>query len=344
MENERPNPFVKARIVGRNVETAKYLAFGNKHRKGTRRFVMSRTELMKFWQCPAKWLKSQPPEPTKSQAYGTQIDTAWFHGKNAFFIAPAKYVDSKTSEEKEWDWRSKERAALRDKALAEGKIPLKADEWAEIEKALAALHADKDIRQLRRESNCQVMIVGTYHDKNTGINVPVKTLIDLAPRNSSRYKNSLADLKTTSFARLDYWQREIFKYNYHVQAAMELDMWNAATGQERDSFLHVIQENTPPYQTAKRLLSAEFILMGWDIYVSALSLYCLCLKTNDWPDYDLGCQVLNGWTLVQPVLEPANWHYEKQCVAYSKWLSILNQIKNVENDLGIAETSDDVPV
>jgi len=70
---------------------------------------------------------------------------------------------------------------------------------------------------------------------------------------------------------------------------------------QRKVFLHVIVENVPPFEPARRMLSEAFIAVGRARYVAALERYCECLKSGDWPGYDdAGGDIVNGWRLVQP--------------------------------------------
>jgi hypothetical protein len=78
-----------------------------------------------------------------------------------------------------------------------------------------------------------------------------------------------------------------------------MDVYNAATGENRVEWLHVIQENTFPWQPGRRYLSVEFIKEGRAAYYDALRLYCQCLKNNTWPSWD-DSSPYNGWTLIEP--------------------------------------------
>ena len=98
--------------------------------------------------------------------------------------------------------------------------------------------------------------------------------------------------------------------NYHVQAALELDLYNSATGESRNEFRHVIQESYPPYQTGRRILTEEFIQMGRAKYTAALMLYAECLQTGEWHDYEKGAMI-NGWSFCAPT----SWDLQKSLEA-----------------------------
>jgi hypothetical protein len=145
------------------------------------------------------------------------------------------------------------------------------------------------------------MVIGEYHDEETGIMVPLKSLIDIVPSASSDNAKALADLKTCVSASPPAWTKAVSDHDYDAQSALYLDLFNAATGQERVEFLHVLQESYAPWQPGKRMLSAEFIELGRVKYLDALKRYCQCLAANSWPGYETGKMVLNGWQLTEPL-------------------------------------------
>jgi exodeoxyribonuclease VIII len=136
------------------------------------------------------------------------------------------------------------------------------------------------------------MCVSEYRDAETGIVVPVKILVDLAPRPETfMWGCCLGDLKTCQNAGKS-WARKVFELSYHVQAAFYLDVWEAATGEKRTEFFHVVQESFPPWEPARKILSAEFIELGRWRYQEALNRYAKCLSAGEWPGY--------GQDIVQP--------------------------------------------
>jgi len=57
-----------------------------------------------------------------------------------------------------------------------------------------------------------------------------------------------------------------------------------------------LQENFPPFETGRRLLSQDFTSIGRQTYEHALRLYARCLKSGIWSGYDLP----EEFTLLQP--------------------------------------------
>jgi hypothetical protein len=154
--------------------------------------------------------------------------------------------------------------------------------------------ADADITALIAASQTQVMVIGEFVHGSTV--VPVRCLIDLAPSKDGQFSNALADFKTTKDASQTNWEWDTENHGYDMQAALELDLWNAATGEKREMFLHPIVENTSPYITGRRFLTSEKIEFGRQKYVKALQRYAECVATGNWPDYDEGGLQVGGWT------------------------------------------------
>lgn len=155
--------------------------------------------------------------------------------------------------------------------------------------AIARLREDEMLSELIDTSGHQVMIVAEWHDEPTRLIVPLKCLIDVVPPNDHPiFSNSLWDVKTTANASERSFMKDAQKYSYHVQGAFYLDMWNAATKQNRSDFGHIVLENYPPYEyrTPPPLLSQRFLNHGRLTYQRALGIYCKALATGDWPSYD----------------------------------------------------------
>ena len=294
------NPITNAKIIGSDIKGADYIRTDLK--RGDPQFPMSRSELCAFIECPAKWITGHRKKSTAEMLWGSLVDCLLLTPEqfpNEWAIEPETYPAAK-GETKPWsnnatyckEWR-KEQAGKR------------IVDTATLREAESAAHKLKAaFGSILRDCKRQVLVVAEYHDEETGLTIPVKGLIDIVPEPGAEFARSLMDLKTLRSAKLRDWQRDVFEHGYHVQAALYLDLWNAATNEGRIEFRHLLQEQEPPYITGKRLLSEEFIDIGRSKYLHALAEYCRCLKTDVWPDYDsLESNIVNlidGWTLTQP--------------------------------------------
>ena len=159
-------------------------------------------------------------------------------------------------------------------------------DYIEARNAADRLMADETISELISGSDKQVHVSGLYKDEATKMVIPVQCLIDLAPKKDSPFQKSLCDLKTTRNASQRPFARQVFTFGWHIQAAMDLALYAAATGEDRCDWLFVAQENYAPFQTGRRLLSQDFIDIGRHAFQSALKRYARCLKTGVWDGYD----------------------------------------------------------
>ncbi len=268
---------------------------------------MSRGELMEFNRCPHRWLMGFKSDETKSTEWGSLLDCMALTPErfgDEFAVTPAEYPATPKRKDDPIEMKPWNKNATYCKEWEDGqdgKAIVKPDLLTEVKDAVKMLMADEQIKNLVAVSKSQIMVVGIFPDGETGLQIPVKGLLDLVPSVGSSYCKSIADLKTCATASPFPWTRAVFEHGYHVQAAFYLDLWTSATGEDRDTFLHVLQENYAPWEVGKRLLSQDFLELGRQTYVAALKRYCQCLSNNSWPGYDTeGKMVLNGWNLTSP--------------------------------------------
>lgn len=302
-EFEFRNPFRNAKIVGTNIDGEAY------HRQIAKRgdadFVMSRSELMMFASCPSRWIHGYHQKYTDATQFGSLMDcllTDVTRFKDKYAVQPATVSATKSmkcvQEGKVEDgqpvpWRKCTEADDWKDAHSD-KIIISHDENAEAEQACERLMKDPALKSLFLCSDKQVMCIAEYHDPKTKLVVPIKVLIDLVPRKDGQFSGDLADYKTARSAAPRAWVKAIDERHYDCQAALFQDVYNAATGEDRFEFLHVVQENVFPWEFARRIVGLKFIDIGRDKYLSALALYCACLKSGIWPSWE------TEWAVSEP--------------------------------------------
>lgn len=330
--------FRDARIVGVDVPTAEYLAEPCK--RGEMGFTMSRSELMRFMDNPHKWIAGVAFGGTESTEWGTLIDTLVLtphRFDELYVVAPETYpskgmecpncksvTDSKSCRAckcerveiitpKPWDWNATYCDDWR--AKQDGKRVVKHATNVDATLAARLVYASTEAAEILECSERQAMVVATYKDADTGIEVPVKCLLDFVPAKSHKRRGkSLGDFKTAMSCKPYHWEGEIFKRNYDTQAALSQDLYVAATGEDRPDWIHIVQENEPPYEMANPmpLLSTQFLDIGRAKYVFALKYYCRCLATGIWPSYSIGQRSeVEGCYIAEPsdkmILNMADW-------------------------------------
>lgn len=322
-----PNPLTGGTVLGCDIDLATYR--GTDVQRGDPLFAMTRSDLKSFMRCPRKWLDGYESEETKATEWGSLVDAMFLQGhtfERRYAVSPATYqsvgmkcpkcesvTDSKSCRkcgvdrvsvitEKPWDrnanacwqWEQdhSDLTIVKDSLHKEGS------------QAWGRLMSDPDICELRKCSKSQVMVISTYHDPETRLHIPVKVLIDGLPdKNHEQYGKAIWDLKTARSADADFWADEVGRRGYDMQAAMCLDAYTAATGEDRTDFLHVVQDSDPPYQPAKWVIPADYVEVGRLKYVQGLQQYARCIKDGIWPGYEsigLTRGMWGNWGIIAP--------------------------------------------
>lgn len=295
--------------------------------RGSPEFIMSSGSLRTFGECPSRWRAGYEAPDSEAKRWGSLLDCIWLtpqHFAAKYVLRPDKYrttgmkcpdcgsvTDSKSCKacgtprikvdiEKDWNGNADECRAWSEEQEKAGRLVLQADLNQAAQIAVQRLNSDSTIAAYRADSQTQLWLTAEWHDAETGLIIPLRALIDLAPDKASEFGDTLADLKSTRNAACLPWARWVYRAGYHLQAALYLDIFNAATGEQRTTWCHIVQENYEPWQTAKRMLSQDFLTLGRQTYRSLLALYAKCLKRDEWPDYDSTDEAIQGWTLVAP--------------------------------------------
>ena len=293
----------------RNHGTVKPGVYHVEQAPGDPALVMSRSQLIEFARCPHRWRAGYKNEGSKSKDFGSLIDclvlTPQFFD-STFTIRPDEYPSEEGSKTKGFNtvmkpWSGNSTWCKEWLALNQDNQVVKSGD-VEAMRVLAD-RLGNDFFDILAGSDRQVMLTADWTDDTTGAVVPIKCLIDLVPQR--QHRKSLFDFKTMACAHPVVQAKKFFEFGYHVQAALELDMWNATHPNDpREDFRLFGVENVSPYEPFRALLSEEFIVLGRSVYQRALHQYAQCLRTNAWPGYDaLTQRNFMGW----PVVEPAPW-------------------------------------
>lgn len=254
--------------------------------RGDADYIMSCSQLKEFSENPRKWLVSPRQLKTRATTWGSLVDCMTLtpdEFDRQFMISP--YPAFQSNEAKNW----------KSTVERDGFIVVKKPDCEEASKAVKRMQEDNLVGALLKFSRKQVCVRWEYKDEETGLVVPLKSLIDLLPNKPA---NSLGDLKTTADGSPSKWERTIVDYAYHAQAAMYLDGVNQALGEERDEFFHIVSESEAPYEFEPRRLSEQYITIGRLWYRNQLARYCKCVTSGNWPSW--GNEPM-------PVVEPPLW-------------------------------------
>ena len=180
------------------------------------------------------------------------------------------------------DLRTKDGKAWKE---AQGDLPiLDGEEAAMLNGMSAAVAAHPVARQLLDGSKREVSL---FSEHRTGLKL--KGRIDVLG------EGFVADVKTAVDGDTQNFAAAVFRYNYHVQAAMYCQL----AGVERFSFIAV--EKTPPYAVAVYTLSDKALQVGFNLLNYALETIALCEEAGLWPAYSVDEQTLDlpAWAYKQ---------------------------------------------
>lgn len=125
-----------------------------------------------------------------------------------------------------------------------------------------------------------------WKDKETG--VWLKSRPDWFPNDPRQ--GFIADYKTAETIEPYALSNAVFRYGYHVQAAMQVDGAKELTGALPLGIAHVCQEKDPPYLAELRMFSSEQIEIGRKVYRTAVRKFADCLSKGKWPGYTVDAQ------------------------------------------------------
>ena len=263
-------------------------------------YPMSSGDIREFALCPAKYRAGGEEDvENNSLLFGSLLDCLLLtpmQFSTRFALQPETYTDAKGIVKP----FTKQSNTCKEWIVSQGdKTIISADKLEEVRRAIEKINEDETISSFIKQSDAQVFISATWKDEGTKLEIPIKALIDLLPREDSEYSSCVADLKSTRDASPINFNRSVFSFGYHIQAAFYLDMVNQVDN-SRDTFCFIVQENKKPFQTGKRILHTDFLEMGRNEYRAALANYCKCLKSGFFPSYDDTDEAVQGWSTLFP--------------------------------------------
>lgn len=181
-------------------------------------------------------------------------------------------------------FRTKEAREAKADAESAGKIFWKASQMDQALRAVEKVNAHKYAGEIVRNSVPQTVVLGTLRD------VQCKGLIDFAPETGS----ALVDLKTINELTPEAISKRIDSLGYHIQAKWYLSLWNQMTGENRNRFIFIWQESSPPYEIAVTELPAFDIEAGGEWAANQIDVLKKCTEDNYWPGHFGGVPAVLG--------------------------------------------------
>lgn len=213
-----------------------------------------------------------PPWPTAAMRFGQMLHVLTlepFDFAARFEIAPDG--DKRTKAGKE-AWAECE-------ARAEGRpiIPRTGENSYEQARAMAhAIEEHPHAPKLLHGGQREVSLV--WIDEETGIKCKGRLDVLNPP--------AVPDVKSTINAQPAQFEKAIWNFGYHRQAALYLDGLAALNGGDTNQFVFIAVEKSAPYDVIVRPAGESVIAAGRMAYKRALFSYKKCRETDTWPGYD----------------------------------------------------------
>jgi len=178
------------------------------------------------------------------------------------------------------DWRTKAAKDARDAARIEGKVPLLAHRWQDVQDMARAAR-----QQLGEHEAMPIPFAGGKAEQTLiwrEGDVWCRARLDWLHDDHS----AIDDLKTTAAsANPDIWSRTLFGAGSDIQAAFYLRGLRAIGGEREIAFRFIVQENFKPFALSVIGLAPDALALADRKVKQAIALWDYCLKANRWPGY-----------------------------------------------------------
>lgn len=110
----------------------------------------------------------------------------------------------------------------------------------------------------------------------------------------------LLDVKTYSIASSHEFRKQVARKRYDVQAAFYSDGYAQASGKRVLGFVFIAVETEWPHAANAFVLDPDSLESGRQKYLRNLRTYAQCKRTNTWPGYSTGIEVITlpQWALI----------------------------------------------
>ncbi len=188
----------------------------------------------------------------------------------------------------------------KERAAHSGRLPLTPARAARALGAATAVRQDPAVASLMADVTRLLAISAEWVSDVARKPVPVRALITVVPEAWSPEEAGLVAIVGCTTAHPVPFAVHTYRRGLHVRAALELDLYNASHDDHRNKYLLAAVETEPPHVVARRLMTAEGIAAGQQVYEQALDNYAVSLATDYWPDYDIARKNRPAWSEIDP--------------------------------------------
>jgi hypothetical protein len=191
------------------------------------------------------------------------------------------------------DWKAQ--------AARTGHHPLSQARAERIIGCVNALRNDKAVAGVAAEAQHFLAISSIWVDnEDAHLRVGVRALVSAAPKQWSEQEGALVALASCMSAHPTAFALSAYRRAWHLRAALELDLANAAGLGPRNLYFIAAAEWDPPHTVARRQITPPAISAGRQCYLAALYNLARSWRDDRWPDYDSGRAGELAWSQVDP--------------------------------------------
>lgn len=205
-----------------------------------------------------------PPEPTKSQIFGSLFHALALEDKREFVVKPAG-LDARTTAGKEWVKAN------------QGLTQISEEEANDLQGMAAALYSHPEALKMLKNGKREVSAFAPYETAHGTITRKARFDILL--------DDTIPDIKTTDDASEESFQKTLANFDYYRQAAWYSDVAKDLGLDKVAWFVFIVVEKKPPYGVMTYWLDAEALSRGREEYRKLADRYAKCKAYNSWPGY-----------------------------------------------------------
>ena len=243
---------------------------------------INKSTLWEMRKSPAhyKYLLDHPAEDTPAMHFGRALHSALLTPtayKRDYHISPNVDRRTKAGRDVYTAWKA---------GLPDGAEELSPDDAQIIKEITKAVRRNKEVMTLLSRTRREVPLF--WNDPETGL--PCKCRIDALSSSTA------IDLKTTTDASCRAFQRDAFKYGYHLQAAHYLNGIKTVKNRAPEWYFITV-EKTRPYSVHIFKASEQFIEYGDYLRSKLLEAVKRCTESGTWEGYSIDNLDAPEWAL-----------------------------------------------
>lgn len=223
-------------------------------------------------------LHARHQHPRLNPNYVPEQDSRFDLGSAAHMMLLERRIDGIVIVEAK-DWKKKAAQEARDEARAEGKYPILARHYEQVQLMVGAATAFIETTELAGLFTAGIPEQTVLWQEGS---VWCRCRPDLVAR---LFANPvILDYKTTENAEPDAFIRQIPRMGYDVQAEFYVRGVKTIT-QIEPTFVFLVQEISAPYACSLVALSNAYRAIGQQKVERAIGLWQRCMERNEWPSY-----------------------------------------------------------